>query len=52
MVGEPRQSVDNKEIVVEIDCTDRPVSGAFCDFGVSEDEADSCVLPTDADAAV
>ena len=52
MLGEPRQSVDSSEIVVEIDWTDRPFSGAVCDFGVNEAAADSCVLPVDVDGAV
>lgn len=51
MLGEPRQSVDSSEIVVEIDWTDRPFSGAVCDFGVNEAAADSCVLPADVDGA-
>lgn len=34
MLGDPRQSVDNNEIVVEIDWTDRP-SGTVWDLGVT-----------------
>lgn len=52
MLGEPRHSVESNEIVVEIDCTERPFSGADCDFGVNDDAADSCVLPVDVDGAV
>lgn len=50
MVGEPRQSVDNSDIVVDIDCTERPLSGAGCDFGVTVAVFDaSCVLLVDVD---
>lgn len=50
MVGEPRQSVDSSDIVVDIDCTERPLSGAGCDLGVTVAVFDaSCVLLVDVD---
>lgn len=47
MVGEPRHSVDRSEIVVEIDCTDRPTSVDCVDFGVA---IFSCVVFAEVDA--